>query len=206
MQTGKLVAVEERDYEVLYERINRTIVDGGFLTAASPRSILRIVIQSIGTLDWTTDVHYAFLWRLKLLLRKSHAVCIFTIPGMILTLTIEAYLYNDHHALSSNPFIRAVEILVDAVVEVESFAGTPRKLNPVYTISTPLNPAYHGLIHPVKAYGRRMRVPSVSKTLEASQMRSLAFRCRRKRVTIETFHLPPEDGEEEEVAPKGHDF
>jgi elongator complex protein 4 len=108
--------------------------------------------------------------------------------------------------MNSNPFIRAVEILSDAVVEVESFAGTPRKLNPAYTISTPLAPAYHGLIHPIKAYGRRMRVPSVFKTLEASQMRSLAFRCRRKRVTIETFHLPPEDGEEEVKETKGHDF
>jgi elongator complex protein 4 len=108
--------------------------------------------------------------------------------------------------MSSNASIKAVEILSDAAVEIESFAGTPRKLNPQYTISTPLAPAYHGLIHPIKAYARRSRVPSVYKTLEASQMRSLAFRCRRKRVTIETFHLPPEDGEEEVVENKSNDF
>ena len=52
---------------------------------------------------------------LKSLMRSSSAVCMITIP---------AYLYNDFEHVSHHPLIRKMEHVCDAVIEVESFAGT----------------------------------------------------------------------------------
>ncbi|KAJ3088060.1 Elongator subunit elp4 [Quaeritorhiza haematococci] len=134
------------------------------------------------------QILYRFLAKLRALVRNASACCFVTVP---------AHLYGDHYQVRSHHIIRRLEYLADAVVEIESFAGSPRQLHPAYTNPSPGTPPYHGLIHPIKLPSIRCLVPASYRSLSETQLRSLAFRVRRKRFAIETFHLPPEDGEDE---------
>jgi elongator complex protein 4 len=77
--------------------------------------------------------------------------------------------------------IRICEHLSDAVIEIESFQGSPHPVNPAYTTD------YNGLIHVNKLYR------DGSRRLGNVYLHSLGFKVRRKRFEIQTFHLPPED-------------
>ncbi|KAJ3213969.1 Elongator subunit elp4 [Clydaea vesicula] len=180
-------------YEKLFQKIENVVKEGNFSLKAPPvngvKRILKVVIQSIGTPFWNPSneqSHFKFLYKLKLLLSQVAACCMISIP---------AYLYNDHYQIKSQSKIRSIERFCDAVLELESFEGSPRELHPAYTTSTPLQPAYHGLLHPLKLFNQNTLIPATLRNLDHSQLRSLAFRVRRKKFTIETFHLPPEEGE-----------
>ena len=103
-------------------------------------------------------------------------------------ITVPAYLYHDFHDVQVHPTIRRLEHLADAVIEIESFAGSPKPVNPQYTSD------YHGLVHPHKLF--KMNSLVHSSRLNNIQLHSLGFKVRRKRFSIETFHLPPELGDE----------
>ena len=114
--------------------------------------------------------------------------------------------------------------MCDAVVEVESFAGiyqhysfmfknaivdcyrffpsltgSPATTNAIYSAT------YHGLFHVHKLPTLNSLVPSSTKLsiLSGGGGNNLGFKLRRKKFTIETFHLPPEGGiNERRVAPE----
>lgn len=66
----------------------------------------------------------------------------------------------------------------DNAVRIESFAGSGKETNPVYS-------EYHGLFHITKLSAVHSLVPYVPPSLD------LAFKLRRKKFVIEKLHLPP---------------
>lgn len=127
-------------------------------------------------------------------------------------ITIPAYLYGS--------FIRRIEHLGDAVIELESFAGKnpttsflslfwfirlELKLIKVNdhgkgssgTVNSVYSSEYHGLFHVHKLPTINSLIPSSIKLsiLAGSGVgNNLGFKLRRKKFSIETFHLPPEGG------------
>ncbi|KAG0163994.1 Elongator subunit elp4 [Apophysomyces sp. BC1015] len=161
-------AEESDDYETLLDDIRQVIIDGGF----------RIGIHSLASPSWRSKTPYdlyKFFHALRGLLRFSFGAAFVTIP---------AYLYD-------NPsFIRRIEHMVDAVIGIESFAGSPVHNDAVYTQN------YHGFFHVDKLPVLNSLLPPSTKlsVLSGGGSNDLAFKLRRKRFTIETFHLPPEGG------------
>lgn len=102
--------------------------------------------------------------------------------------TIPAYLYNDFHNLNTCSLIRKAEHAADAVIEVESFEGSPAPLDAKYSSD------YHGLLHVAKLF--RVESTMMATRLSNLQLHSLGFKVRRKRFLIESFTLPPEDAED----------
>ncbi|KAI8896504.1 Elongator complex protein 4 [Globomyces pollinis-pini] len=142
------------------------------------RKVLRIAIHSIGSPHWNSaspEDLYRFIYSLKALLRNTYAVAVITLP---------AYLYDDFYSGPHNPYIRRVEHASDAVLEVESFAGSPNPIDSQYTSD------YHGLIHPRHLFQVDTNIETTR--LNPVQLHSLGFKVRRKRFLIETFTLPPE--------------
>ncbi|RUS21564.1 Elongator complex protein 4 [Endogone sp. FLAS-F59071] len=175
------------DYALLLERIRAVVEEGGFssLTPTPPsgeRNALRIGIHAIASPSWQIrNSHdlFRFFHALRGLLRFSFAAAVITIP---------AYLYVGEDATAGH--IRRVEHMCDAVVEVESFASSPTASSASYAHN------YHGLFRVYKLPALNSLLPSSTKlsVLSAGGSNDLAFRLRRKRFAIETFHLPPEGG------------
>jgi elongator complex protein 4 len=148
---------------------------------------VRIILPDFGSPIWKDTSGkelFCILFQLKILVNRYPACC---------TLQLPAYLYNDQTYVSVNPDIQRLEHLADAVLELESFSGTKRILHPAYTQSTPSQPPYHGLLHVIKLFAIKTLLPPSRRQFSPSQLDSLAFRVRRKRLTIEPFHLPPEE-------------
>ncbi|CAG8711453.1 7479_t:CDS:2 [Funneliformis mosseae] len=153
---------------------------------------IRIGIHSIASPSWQSrsshDI-FAFLHALRGLLRFSFGAAVITIP---------AYLYTSSFSEPCS-FIRRIEHMCDAVVEVESFAGSPATTNAIYSAT------YHGLFHVHKLPTLNSLIPSSTKlsVLSGGSGNNLGFKLRRKKFTIETFHLPPEGGiNERRVGPE----
>ncbi|RMX46083.1 hypothetical protein pdam_00009380 [Pocillopora damicornis] len=167
---------ENNVYRALISRINSAIKEGGFTTAEKGlenRTILRIVLHGLGSPLWGEEQHFGneisptltrFLFQLRATLRSALAVCFVTVPTQ---------LFQDP-ALT-----RRVERLCDTVVKLESFAGSDNETNPVYK-------DYHGLFHIVRLPRLNSLVCHVPDSFD------LAFKLRRKKMTIEKLHLPPE--------------
>ncbi|CAG8770922.1 7034_t:CDS:2, partial [Funneliformis caledonium] len=113
--------LSENSYHTLLDRIRNVIEENHLNSLLVPPSnvernnAIRIGIHSIASPSWQSrsshDI-FAFLHALRGLLRFSFGAAVITIP---------AYLYTSS---SSEPcsFIRRIEHMCDAVVEVESFA------------------------------------------------------------------------------------
>ncbi|CEP19666.1 hypothetical protein [Parasitella parasitica] len=99
--------------------------------------------------------------------------------------TLPAYLYDEVPNV-----MKRIEHIVDAVIEIESFAGDPIHNEAVYTQN------YHGFFHVHKLPVLNSLLPPSTKlsVLSAGGSNDLGFKLRRKRFAIETFHLPPEGG------------
>ncbi len=145
---------------------------------------MRIAINAIASPFWDTgdnsSVHlYRFLHSLKKVVRNTYATVVITIP---------AYLYGDFNGHGIDPMIKRAEYAVDAIIEVESFTGSPHPLDSKYTSD------YHGFIHPHSLF----QVDSLLQTtrLSAVERHSLGFKVRRKRFSIEPFILPPDMDQE----------
>jgi len=167
---------ENNVYKALISRIESAIKDGGFITSEKGlenRTILRIVLHGLGSPLWGEDQHIAheispaltrFLYQLRATLRSALAVCFVTVPT---------------HLFQDPALTRRVERLCDTVVKLESFVGSENETNPVYK-------DYHGLFHIV-------RLPRLNSLMcHVPDSFDLAFKLRRKKMTIEKLHLPPD--------------
>ncbi|OZJ01770.1 hypothetical protein BZG36_05076 [Bifiguratus adelaidae] len=172
------------DYKTLLDTIQQTVQQGGFssldaIPSTQERKVLRVGVQAIAGPTWSNDHPNSllqFLHALRGLLRFSFGAAMITIP---------AHLYNDDIAI-----IRRVEHLCDAVVEVESFAGSPEHTSAAYSAT------YHGLfyVHKLPVLNSLLASSTKLSVLSAGGSNNLAFKLRRKKFSIETFHLPPEGG------------
>lgn len=144
-----------------------------FLFQLGNRTILRIVLHGLGSPLWG-DEHYRpdtinpsltqFLFQLRAVMRSALAVCLITIPT---------------HLFQEPALIRRVQRLCDTVIKLESFVGSEMETNPVYK-------DYHGLFH-------ILRLPRLNSLVcHAPESFDLAFKLRRKKMTIEKLHLPPD--------------
>ncbi|KAM4720996.1 elongator complex protein 4 isoform 2-T2 [Rhinophrynus dorsalis] len=140
-----------------------------------PKNILRIGIESLGSVLWGDDIctdelpqipHSLtrFLYALRGLLRTSLSVCVITMPT---------------HLIQNNAITNRVRKLSDTVVGLESFIGSDRGANPLYK-------DYHGLIHV-------HQIPRLNCLIsDVPDSKDLAFKLKRKLFSIERLHLPPD--------------
>ncbi|NWU97003.1 ELP4 protein, partial [Upupa epops] len=165
-------------YTRLLQSIQRVICQEGF-DGSDPqkkqKNILRIGIQSLGSLLWGDDICSSdtpedihsltkFLYVLRGLLRKSLSACIITVPA---------------HLIQNKAIMERVTNLSDTVVGLESFIGSERETNPLYK-------DYHGLVHV-------HQIPRLNSLMcDVSDTKDLAFRLKRKLFSIERLHLPPD--------------
>ncbi|CAM5121091.1 unnamed protein product [Eretmochelys imbricata] len=165
-------------YIKLLQSIQRIIYQEGFdgsYPQKKQKNILRIGIQSLGSVLWGDDVCCAdnpedihsltkFLYILRGLLRMSLSACIITVPA---------------HLIQNKAIMERVTNLSDMVVGLESFIGSERETNPLYK-------DYQGLIHV-------HQIPRLNSLIcDVSGTKDLAFRLKRKLFTIERLHLPPD--------------
>ncbi|NWT24668.1 ELP4 protein, partial [Cardinalis cardinalis] len=165
-------------YARLLQSIQRIISQEGFDGSDAQkkqRTVLRIGVQSLGSVLWGDDVCCSdapegaqsltkFLYVLRGLLRKSLSACIITVPA---------------HLIQNKAIMERVTNLSDMVVGLESFIGSERETNPLYK-------DYHGLVHV-------HQIPRLNSLIcDVSDTKDLAFRLKRKQFTIERLHLPPD--------------
>ncbi|XP_077674594.1 elongator complex protein 4 isoform X3 [Eretmochelys imbricata] len=165
-------------YIKLLQSIQRIIYQEGFdgsYPQKKQKNILRIGIQSLGSVLWGDDVCCAdnpedihsltkFLYILRGLLRMSLSACIITVPA---------------HLIQNKAIMERVTNLSDMVVGLESFIGSETETNPLYK-------DYQGLIHV-------HQIPRLNSLIcDVSGTKDLAFRLKRKLFTIERLHLPPD--------------
>jgi len=174
--TGKKSGHEVTVYRTLISSIKSAIKDGGFTTSdkgLENRTILRIVLHGFGSPLWGEEQHIAhdinpavtrFLFQLRAAMRTALAVCLVAVPS---------------HLFQDPALTRRVERLCDTVVKLESFVGSENETNPVYK-------DYHGLFHIVRLPRLNSLVCHVPESFD------LAFKLRRKKMTIEKLHLPPD--------------
>ncbi|OBZ90035.1 Elongator complex protein 4 [Choanephora cucurbitarum] len=172
------------DYAILLDKIRQIVVDGQFsstkpVAPGTVRNALRVGIHSLASPSWQSESPnniYQFFHALRGLLRFSFGTALVTVP---------AYLYDE-----VPNFMKRIEHMVDAVIEIESFAGDPIHNEAAYTQN------YHGFFHVHKLPVLNSLLPPSTKlsVLSAGGSNDLGFKLRRKRFAIETFHLPPEGG------------
>ncbi|XP_077316998.1 elongator complex protein 4 isoform X1 [Lithobates pipiens] len=167
------------DYSQLLHSIQQAVHQGGF-DGSNPqqrgeKNILRIGIQSLGSVLWGDDicsderphnVHSLtrFLYALRGLLRSSLSVCFITLPA---------------HLIQNKAITVRVRNLSDTVVGLESFIGSERESNPLYK-------DYHGLLYVHK-------IPRLNSLIcDETDTKDLAFKLKRKLFSIERLHLPPD--------------
>ncbi|XP_065448581.1 elongator complex protein 4 isoform X6 [Chrysemys picta bellii] len=159
-------------YTRLLQSIQRIIYQEGFdgsYPQKKQKNILRIGIQSLGSVLWGDDICCTdnpedifsltkFLYVLRGLLRMSLSACIITVPA---------------HLIQNKAIMERVTNLSDTVVGLESFIGSERETNPLYK-------DYQGLIHV-------HQIPRLNSLIcDVSGTKDLAFRLKRKQFTIET--------------------
>ncbi|XP_043914895.1 elongator complex protein 4 isoform X2 [Protopterus annectens] len=165
-------------YRQLLLSIQRVIQEEGFDGACpqnKQRNILRIGIHSLGSPLWGDDICCSdnpqhvhsftkFLYGLRSLLRTSLSACIVTVPA---------------HLIQNKVVMARIMLLSDTVVGLESFVGSKLETSPLYK-------DYHGLLHVSK-------IPHLNSLVcNVPDNKDLAFKLKRKLLTIEKLHLPPD--------------
>ncbi|XP_030056526.1 elongator complex protein 4 isoform X2 [Microcaecilia unicolor] len=178
-------------YTLLLQSIHRVIQQEGFdgsCPQKKHKNILRIVLQSLGSVLWGDDICCSdhpqyihsltrFLHALRGLLRMSLSACVISLPA---------------HLIQNKAILSRVRNLSDTVVGLESFIGSARETNALYK-------DYHGLFHVYQC-------PRLNSLLcDVSGTKDLAFKLQRKQFTIEIvihvelqgvlrncLHLPPD--------------
>ncbi|XP_025020727.1 elongator complex protein 4-like [Python bivittatus] len=158
-------------YTKLLHSIQKVIYQQGYNGSTfqkKQRNVLRIGIQSLGSVLWGDDICCTenpenmhsltrFLYVLRGLLRTSLSACIITIPA---------------HLIQNKAIMERVTNLSDTVVGLESFIGSEKETNPLYK-------DYHGLIH-------IRQIPQLNSLIcDVSDTKDLAFRLKRKLFVIE---------------------
>ncbi|XP_067937728.1 elongator complex protein 4-like [Watersipora subatra] len=153
-------------YQRLLQQIQQTIEKEQLSTGDKlPSNILRVGIASLGSPYWSADTKalLRFLFALRALLRKSYATCFITLPG---------HLFADSEGIVS---------FSDCAIQLISFADNPHKYakNPAFK-------EFHGLVKIRKLPWINSLICHLPDTLD------WVFKLRRKRLTIEKMHLPPD--------------
>ncbi|KAJ1840452.1 Elongator subunit elp4, partial [Coemansia sp. RSA 2703] len=205
------VATEKYDgdmYRYVLDRISALVQDGFSSLAPAPnteRNILRIELRSLGSGFWqgssSTSI-LKFLHELRGILRYSYAACVMSFP-----------VHQYEEAGVRLPIVRRIEHLCDAVIELESFEGT--YASPADIIARQIkgssgsNQDYHGFLHIHKLPRLNSMTESVGRLsllhTGGGSSNNLAFRLRRKKFSIETYHLPIEGGVTERRVPAKDD-
>ncbi|KAJ2717161.1 Elongator subunit elp4 [Coemansia spiralis] len=199
-------------YRCVLDKIAALIDDGySSLKPVAPdtvRGILRIELRSLGSGLWhgsDSQSILRFLHGLRGLLRYSYATCVASFPG---------HLYEDGGGRL--PVVRRVEHLCDAVVELESFEGA--RVSPAEIVARQARARagaaaaaqdYHGFVHIHKLPRLNSLTASTGRLsllhTGGGSANNLAFRLRRKKFSIETYHLPIEGSVGERRVPAdGH--
>ncbi|KAG9305838.1 hypothetical protein G9A89_006249 [Geosiphon pyriformis] len=172
-------------YDHILSEIRNAISENSQMVS---QNVLRVAIHSIASPMWpnaSVEELFKFFHALRGILRSSNGTAVVTIP---------AYLYASHNSglsdLHSSPLIRRVSHMCDALVGVESFAGSPKTCNTLYSAH------YNGLFHVYKLPTLNSLLAPATKLsiLSNGGGNQLGFKLRRKKFSIETFHLPPEGG------------
>ncbi|ORX67481.1 PAXNEB-domain-containing protein [Linderina pennispora] len=189
-------------YKCVLDEIARIIDDGGFSSLQQPpagheRNILRLELRSLGSAFWRGDTSILqFLHALRGLLRYSYVACVISLP---------VHLYDGDSGRL--PVVRRIEHLCDAVIELESFEGAYAKPTDIVGgRKAGAATEYHGFLHIHKlprvnsltAAGGRLSILHSG----GGSANNLAFRQRRKKFCIETYHLPIEGGVTERRVPE----
>lgn len=173
---NKLNSFKNDLYHTLLLKIKETLLKEEYRSNSKNKNVLRISIQSLGSPIWMSmdcddESHSTygqdlikFLYCLRVLLRNTNAVAFITIPS---------------HLFDDDRIMKRLLYSADNAVRIESFAGSGKETNPVYS-------EYHGLFHITKLSAVHSLVPYVPPSLD------LAFKLRRKKFVIEKLHLPPE--------------
>jgi len=175
---------EEDIYEKLYNEIENKLKSEKYSkdNNTKTKSVLRILIDSFDSLFWNLNnsnnefsKKYIFLHKLRILLRNSYSVCLFTIPSFI---------YNDSRNNYISSHIRRLEHTCDCVIRIDSFEGMANPL------SKDIIQDFQGFFHVIKL----PCINSLTTGIKMSEttLHNLAFKCRRKKFCIEVFNLPPE--------------
>ncbi|KAJ1667375.1 Elongator subunit elp4 [Coemansia sp. RSA 1813] len=196
-------------YKCVLDRISTLIAEGySSLKVQSPsaeRNVLRIELCSLGSGFWRGDSDTSilqFLHALRGLLRYSYATCVVSFP---------AHLYED--AGTRLPIVRRVEHLCDAVIELESFEGVYATPSDIVARQAKedadAKQEYHGFVHIRKLPRLNSLTASMGRlsllNTGGGSANNLAFRLRRKKFSIETYHLPIEGGVSERRVPSKQD-
>ncbi|KAJ2787081.1 Elongator subunit elp4 [Coemansia interrupta] len=191
-------------YRYVLDRISALVQDGYSSLAPAPtteRNILRIELRSLGSGFWqgssSTSI-LKFLHELRGILRYSYAACVISFP---------VHQYTE--AGVRMPIVRRIGHLCDAVIELESFEGT--YASPADIIARQIKGGsgssqdYHGFLHIHKLPRLNSMTESVGRLsllhTGSGSSNNLAFRLRRKKFSIETYHLPIEGGVTERRVP-----
>ncbi|KAJ1730910.1 Elongator subunit elp4 [Coemansia sp. Benny D160-2] len=196
-------------YKCVLDRVSALIADGYSSLKPLPpgveRNILRIELCSLGSGFWRGDSDTSilqFLHALRGLLRYSYAACVVSFP---------AHLYEESGVRL--PIVRRVEHLCDAVIELESFEGAYASPADIVVRQAKgdnnTKQEYHGFVH-IRKLPRLNSLTASTGRLSllntgGGSANNLAFRLRRKKFSIETYHLPIEGGVSERRVPSKPD-
>lgn len=169
--------IKDKYYHSLYQHIQRRIRTGNLSTSfnKAKTNVMRIAVHSLGSPLWGWDYSHhekdhkwesftGFIFLLRALVRSSFSIGMVTVPS---------------HLFSDPALMSRLQTMSDFVVRLESFQGSDKETNPIFK-------DYHGLFHIVKLSALNSLVPPV---LDSTDW---VFRLKRRSLTIERLHLPPE--------------
>ncbi|PVU91530.1 hypothetical protein BB561_004357 [Smittium simulii] len=197
-------------YASVFERISLSIEEGGYssLQVAGKREVARVSIHNIGSPLWDVDCEESngrdkellnFFHSLRGLMRYSFGVCM---------VSLSPSLFTNHLTMGRLAILRKIEQLCDSVIELESFEGKHPVNNKLLSgiLSTQRSSQeppseYHGMFYINKRPTINSLVPTFSAMI-LSGHGNLAFKLKRKKFSIETFHLPIEGGTKDRQIPQ----
>lgn len=144
--------------------------------SSTPKTnVMRLGLHSLGSPLWGSEFGKSekdhqwqsltgFFYLLRVLVRNSFSVCMISVPS---------------HLFVDSALIFRIRAMCDYAVRLESFQGSDKETNPVFK-------DYHGLFHIEKLATINSLVPTI---LDSSDW---VFKLKRRKLTIERLHLPPE--------------
>ncbi|OMH82986.1 putative elongator complex protein 4 [Zancudomyces culisetae] len=128
-------------------------------------------------------------------------------------LSLPVSLYKDTGSEQRQTIVRRIEHQCDAVVELESFEGAEcgelaiLKTQKTRNVISNQSNEYHGFFHIHKNFSLNSMFPIADKTSllksegSGGSENNLAFKLKKKKFSIETYHLPIEGGTSERRVP-----
>lgn len=156
------LGVFDKDYEEKSVRICEELIQ----RANSQKTVLRIVIRSLGSPFMSISASCRLLYRLQRIVNGTtdNAIIFFTLPA---------------YALNNDECSR-IEAFASTSIDLQSFIGTRHENNRALS-------EYNGFLRIVKP----LRSPGML-SLMLPETNDLAFKMQRRQFIVETFHLPPD--------------